>query len=263
MSDIDFAKILERAREGQAAAHGMSVEAFEAHLQAQQEQQHREHCERMRKTADSMLRARVDRHGTLRRQDREAALADNLQDTEALGHVRGWLQETQEAALMLCGGVGTGKTVAAAWAVVYAERRPLAKLVEAGSDPLCSRDRGLEDLRTSLPRTEVVPASLLARRVDPWKVDTEAGIERLDLDWPLVVLDDLGTERSDDPRFSEALFRLVDERQDQARFRTLITTNLKRADIRPRYGDRIADRLNHIGKAVEIRGESMRRKGAL
>jgi DNA replication protein DnaC len=161
-------------------------------------------------------------------EDSQAVRDGALRDTKALVHVRRWLADDSPRLLVLCGGVGCGKTLAAAWAVHqcdgYAARAPQ-----------------------------------LPRRIDPWKGETEPDAISPSAD-ALVVLDDLGTELKSD-RWSEAFETFVSARMSAGR--TLITTNHKRADIRRLYGDRIADRLNHVGKAVEIADASLRRKGDL
>jgi DNA replication protein DnaC len=149
------------------------------------------------------------------------------QQTDAIRHTKTWLG-TDTPCLILCGGVGTGKTHAAIWAV---------------------RERW----------GEFVASQSLARRIDPWKHELEH-TRLLHLEAPLIVLDDLGAEQ-DDARFGQALFALVNCRNASDR-RTLITTNLTIPQIRPRYGDRIADRLNAMAKAVQLKGASMRKHGA-
>jgi DNA replication protein DnaC len=149
------------------------------------------------------------------------------QQTDAIRHTKTWLG-TDTPCLILCGGVGTGKTHAAIWAV---------------------RERW----------GEFVASQSLARRIDPWKHELEH-TRLLHLEAPLIVLDDLGAEQ-DDARFGQALFALVNCRNASDR-RTLITTNLTIPQIRPRYGDRIADRLNAMAKAVQLKGASMRKQGA-
>jgi DNA replication protein DnaC len=248
-------------REAQAAARGMSVPEWEATLAAEQERGEAERRGRLLELAHRLAQQRTEDRLTCRSSDVAMVSSGAIEDTEALCHVRGWLEGTQPA-LVLCGGVGTGKTTAAAWAAWTTEHASLlglaARLLEPGQD----RESASAKLRSMPCQIEAVRALLLGRRADPWKQDLAAGVQPLNFGAELLVLDDLGTERPDDARFAEGLFRLIDERQDQDH-RTLITTNLRRADIRPRYGDRIADRLNHIGRAVEIKGASMRRKGDL
>ena len=145
--------------------------------------------------------------------------------TDATRAVDRWLASDDKPALMLCGGVGVGKTFAAAVALM--------------------RTRGTFCRAADLPR-----------RVEPWRGEETA--DRLDLDVPLIVLDDLGAEGEAQHRFGSALFRVVDERQTAGRL--LITTNLPRAGIRERYDARVVDRLNACCVAFELRGESMRPK---
>ena len=75
----------------------------------------------------------------------------------------------------------------------------------------------------------------------------------------MLVLDDLGTEL-DGERFAVVFGELVEARQNA---KTVITTNLAPAELRRRYGDRIADRLNHLGRIVPIVGASRRRGGGI
>lgn len=158
--------------------------------------------------------------------DRERIRSGQLEDVPALVHVRGWL-ESGGAILVLCGGVGTGKTVAGAWA-----------LWTHGGDG--------------------VQSGRLPQRLDPWG-DERDRYRPLD-QTGLVVLDDLGTEATGNMRWDTAFATFIDDRT-ATEAKTLITTNLRRQQIRERYGDRIAERINHVGTAVEIAGESMRRKG--
>jgi DNA replication protein DnaC len=167
--------------------------------------------------------------GVVAREVAEALYDRAETSTEALKHVRGFLASSRPC-LILCGGVGTGKTVAALAA---------------------HRDA---------PRGVFLKASELARSVDPWKHEIEQGWKPIDIDIPQIVIDDLGAEM-DEPRFHQALFAVVDARQSPAT-RTIITTNLKREEIRPRYKDRIADRLNAMSKAVQLKGTSMRKQEA-
>lgn len=147
--------------------------------------------------------------------------------TKAVDHVLRWIS-SEGRVLVLCGGVGVGKTFAAAVA-------------------LWEHDRGAACKAGDLPM-----------RWDPWG-DEANHYERLGRGF--TVLDDLG-EEDGNARWLDAFGRWVDARH-AADHRTIITTNLRRADLRKRYGDRVADRLNDCAKAVEIAGETMRRKGEL
>jgi DNA replication protein DnaC len=158
----------------------------------------------------------------------------DLQDTRALQAARRWAESMEPPILVLCGDPGTGKTVAAAWAALNVTIRNVAGC------RYC---------------TAIVHAPELARRMDPWG-DEAANVERLDPRYRgLIVLDDLGCEMPTD-RWQEQFQRFINARQ--AFGRTVITTNLNKADIRPRYGDRVADRLNDTAAAVELTGQSLR-----
>jgi DNA replication protein DnaC len=212
-------------REQEAAAQGLTLDELEAREQAERDERQRA------KEAHEEARRRsgwISRHKDYLPEAACAELYDGKsQVTDAMRHIQAWLA-TDTPCLILCGGVGTGKTYAGI---------------------LAARERW----------GEFVPAQHLARRVDPWKHEAEA-TKPLKLGCSLIVLDDLGAEQ-DDARFGQALFALVNARNASDR-RTLITTNLAIPQIRPRYGDRIADRLNAMSKAVQLKGASMRKQGA-
>lgn len=156
--------------------------------------------------------------------DQLAIVAGTLEKTQAIEHVDRWLASKLRY-LVLSGGVGVGKTVAAAYAATF--------------------NRGA-----------VVPAPHLAQRLDPWKHEVDRGVVRLSLRVPLLVIDDLGTEAADNARFAQAFTDAIDARQDHGR--TLITTNLTGAQFKSRYDARIVDRIRHQGRFVELKGESLR-----
>lgn len=215
-----------RRREAEAAERGMTLAELDAHEEAERQRV----LEAKERREEARARARWIRTWTdYLPMDACARLYDGQsQSTDAVRHVRGWLK-TETPCLILCGGVGTGKTYAGAL--------------------LCRERWG-----------EFVCAQHLARRIDPWKHERDSGAEPLDLAAPIVVLDDLGAEQ-DDARSQAALFAVINSRNASDR-RTLITTNLTIPQIRPRYGDRIADRLNAMAKAVVLKGASMRKQEA-
>jgi DNA replication protein DnaC len=76
---------------------------------------------------------------------------------------------------------------------------------------------------------------------------------------PLVVFDDLGTERRDDKAvFLSAFSRLLNTAYSQRR-RLLITCNITPQVFKQVYGERELDRLREAGKWSTIGGESVRR----
>ena len=171
------------------------------------------------------------------------------QPTQALMSVRAFLR-SEAKILVLCGGVGTGKSIAAAELFVAPIRESVAAEVHNPRD---------WESRVYTVRGSWLTAHGLARAIDPWRHERGDGHEPIDPSAGVSVLDDLGTE-GDAVRFHEAFATYVDARMSASK--TVITTNLAKADIRKRYGDRIADRLNHVGACVELKGQSMRRKGA-
>lgn len=68
---------------------------------------------------------------------------------------------------------------------------------------------------------------------------------------PLLVVDDLGVERLTEQALS-LFVRIVTSRWDSNR-RTVLTTNLAAGEIRPRYGDRIARRINDASAFYEVK----------
>ncbi len=156
----------------------------------------------------------------------------------------------RSAFLLLSGSRGTGKTVAACAALLAALR--------AGPPPA---ERGAVERWAARIGAHLsggfVSAPTLPMRLAPWKDERERHAP-INLQRAFLVLDDLGTERPGS-RFAEAFGRLVDRRQAKA---TIITTNLAPSELRARYGDRVADRLNHGARVQVLRGASMRREGA-
>lgn len=151
-----------------------------------------------------------------------------LVPTKAMTAVSGWLAGDRKPVLVLAGGVGAGKTVAASWAF--------------------------------LKRGGVwCPARDLAARYRPFQSDREDGIRRFNIRSHFLVLDDLGTEQDRDKRIFEAVEAIADMRDDKD-MKTLITTNLPKQQLREIYGDRFTDRLNACAMYVSVGSESLRHK---
>jgi DNA replication protein DnaC len=166
-----------------------------------------------------------------------------LSETEALGYARDWLAKDRSVGtlLVLAGGVGTGKTTAAAW--LAAQDTP-ADFGWPGS--------GVPWPPDLLPR--FVDASEFAEvnRYDGAQMDA---LRRC----PLLAIDDLGTEFSDGAgSFLTTLGNVLSTRHRDC-LRTVITTNLPAAEFLSRYGERLRDRLVESGAFVELDGESLRR----
>jgi DNA replication protein DnaC len=161
--------------------------------------------------------------------ERQRRVLADLRDTPAVLSVREW-QASDHCALVLSGGVGTGKSIAAAaWL--------------------------LETVRS-------LPSGLRSRRW--WKAfdlcrlgqfaDELGDLCRV----RSLVIDDLGGEYADKSgSFATTLTWLVDARYEHNR-RIVMTTNLEAAAFRARYGERIYDRLRECGAWVAVGGPSMR-----
>lgn len=209
----------------------------------------------------------------------QSVILSGFDECPATEAVRRFMADKDLRLLVLFGGVGCGKTLAAmtgAWLVQkritearlrerfedFARRDVFPGLASAASVDEWWNEHASWQAQHGRPAREwaLWQARDLAVMWDPWKVEVEAGHEPARRDHHYIVLDDLGTERESD-RFHEALGAFVDYRM-LGRFKTVITTNLAKPDIRARYGDRIADRINHVGKAFVVGGGTRRRNGA-
>ena len=77
----------------------------------------------------------------------------------------------------------------------------------------------------------------------------------------MLAIDDLGTEPVEVLDYGNVLYPIVDlltRRYDRQLF-TVITTNLTSEEIRAKYGERIADRLNEMMTKIVFRDSSFRR----
>lgn len=197
---------------------------------------------------------------TLADEDRERILSGRLRRTEPITLVERWsagapapgcptakLEEHTRGWLVLCGGRGTGKSVAASWWIsrvggVYVTFAQLIRLY-------ASRDTGLDASR--------------ARAED--RLDTIARATYL-------VVDELGTERLTGKLSTEAWRGLVSETwlwlvdsRKTRRKRTLVLSNLSSRDFVARhrsdggmYDPRAYDRLRACADVHEVSGGSLR-----
>lgn len=146
--------------------------------------------------------------------------------------------------LVLCGGMGTGKTVAAAWWLSHVRGKAVTIHEAVRTYVAWKRAHGgrvLEEAKENLER-----------------------LARIDC----LVLDELGQESDSDAEAArEVLHWIVDHRQSRYR-RTLIITNLSTSDLGDRfvrgiYDARTADRLRTQGIVEQVLGESMRRPASI
>lgn len=138
-----------------------------------------------------------------------------------LASPKGWL--------VLGGTIGTGKSVAAGYALTQS---------------IAARKRGAW-----------MSSSGFAAKVGGFSGVAEAErLKHIDV----LVLDDFGTEHLNS--FTEALFFEVLSARHENGVRTVITHNLDKPVLRQRLGSRLADRVVSSCAYVECSGESMRRK---
>jgi len=173
--------------------------------------------------------------------------SDNLRNTKAIGYVKDFMGD-RAGTLVISGGVGSGKTVAAAWMV--SQRTP-DKYVGNSPDgrggtwpaELHPRFRDVSEL-TMLPR---------------WG-DAVAETMRVLKRCSILAIDDVGNETDTDESFVGVLDALIVARHDN-RLRTVLTTNLPVEKFFKRYGIRIRDRVRGaggfygLGDAPSMRGE--------
>jgi len=144
-------------------------------------------------------------------------------ETEALRLLREVLaMQPSPQTVVLKGGVGVGKSCAAAW---WAIQRS----------------------------AHWITAEAMAR-ISPYDADSARlrSVNRL-------VIDDLGTEYADSKGFFLSHLDAVIDARYANELQTLITTNVDAATFKQRYGQRIADRIREAGKFVTVAGGSMRR----
>lgn len=167
--------------------------------------------------------------------ERSLKAAASPQQTHAIEAATLWMAEAPPRwALMLRGDVGTGKTVAACWAL----RRAALQ-----GESVAFRKSG-----------EVTRLSGFAAGADELRMLKTVG---------LLVLDDVGAESLNE--WGRALLvELLDARYE-ANARTVLTANppweapSDKPSLVGRLGQRIVDRLRQGGRVVELTGKSMRR----
>ena len=181
---------------------------------------------------------RVDRHARLLKAGVIRDLADlvcagPVDQTEAVEALRDELNAGARF-VILSGGVGVGKSVAAAWWLHRA----------------LEMNHGAADVTW-------LHAHQLARLTGYDSVAQLDAVESCDF----LVVDDLGLEYLDAKGWlATAIDSLVYQRHGNRRL-TVCTTNLKVDEFRARYGARVADRIRQCGVFVEVAGTSLRRAG--
>lgn len=196
--------------------------------------------ERERAAIDRAMRAmgaKLARSGV---GERALSAAAEAEDTEALGVVKRWLPEHSLTWLGLCGTKGTGKSVAATWAVREAIRSggSGAFRVAAAIAKLSQFDVGAAELEH-------------LKRVN------------------LLVVDDFGTELLSD--YARSVFHELFDYRHENYGRTIITSNLpwldyvtrdgeKKPGLRTRLGERLVDRFEQCGRYSQLAAVKSYRK---
>lgn len=206
-----------------------------------------------RQRLEQIARAKADEARRLERLEavgigaREIALLEKPKPTEALQRAREWLASDWDF-LLLCGGPGAGKTIAAANVVadfLDAERakEPGFVLPSAGRKPSGAK----------------VVRAAEGQRLGLFDEDSRAAVQQMRR-VALLVLDDMGTEMLTDV-WRQQLDDVIDARYSD-KLRTIVTTNLTPEAFKERYGARIADRIRQTAMVVQLGVESMRKRGA-
>lgn len=153
--------------------------------------------------------------------------------------VRAWFLAPSPGFLVLLGDVGTGKSVAAAYA--------------------CLQQASLEDPNTRPTGWDrescVWVASAELAALSSFEAADKAWFQRMQ-DCALLVLDDLGTEQLH-PQAQQRLERLLNARHEHSR-RTVITSNATKDVFKTHVGARISDRIRDSGRVVNCGNQSLR-----
>lgn len=169
-----------------------------------------------------------------------------LEKTAAVEAALLFLQDPGARFLLLMGKKGTGKTAAA------------TLVAEAGALDWAT-------YRNSLPSGYGVSHSSGAEFILAATFARLSGYESSDKEWferlckaRLLVLDDLGAEHLSP--FGAAMLDELFTRRHAARLRTVITTNLDKAGLKARLGERLYDRVSTSCVASVSVGESLRKR---
>jgi DNA replication protein DnaC len=151
-----------------------------------------------------------------------------------------WLiSETSKCGLLFCGGCGNGKTT-----FVRAFQRIL------------NQAHIRDEFHQNYYGIEIVEAKdIVAVRHESYR-DWEKLCSRA-----MLAIDDLGVEPVETQAYGNIYYPVIDvltKRYDKQLF-TMITTNLTPAEIRDKYGERIADRLNEMMAKIIFRNETYRK----
>lgn len=165
-----------------------------------------------------------------------------LEDTEALRAVQAFAADPAARRIVLAGGKGCGKTLAAVWALMNTPpgAYPHGRYGAAWPAELHPRFIDASELATTSLYDREAIAPLKTCRI--------------------LVIDDLGIEYGDQKGVFASLLDSVFDARYRGDLRTILTTNLNAAEFKARYSERIVDRLREAGTFVESKAPSLRRK---
>jgi len=124
--------------------------------------------------------------------------------------------------IVLTGGVGTGKTMAAT---------------------MCA----------------VIPGARMISAFDIMSLSIYDNSAKHLLTCPLLVIDDLGVEFLDEKGTFNLKLEWILNGRYALSLPMVVTMNLTQAELKARYSDRIVDRIREVGRFISLSGESMRR----
>ena len=209
---IDFSRFIPARENERAKGWQAEVDQREA------DQRRAERERRLDRARDCRLTASM----------RLAIESGGLADTEALRGVRRWAASGRPL-LILAGGVGCGKSVAAAWLIA-----------EVGGGVWLPAEQGCRIFAASYGQ--------------------QFNTAERARDCPLLVLDDVGTE-FDPLRMQHVLTELLEARKS-AQHRTVITTNLAKGMMEQRYrSERLWSRMAELATWSYLTGPDLRRRG--
>ena len=187
--------------------------------------------------------AQVMRGWGLSRLEAETALRFD-RSTTAAQRVEQFIRMAQSLILVLNGGVGAGKSCAAAWWLTQVAKDHLESNYLGKSWRWC-------------PRARFVKASWLGRWASSFDRGDRREVEAVS-EAPWLVLDDLGIELESASQ-RQAIEVLIDER-NSAMLKTVITTNLSPEAMLARYGARVDSRLRQFGGYAGCGDVDLRRR---
>lgn len=148
----------------------------------------------------------------------------------------------QGCSLFLTGGFGTGKTYKAVSILKgYVKNLHCGHFVEPFKDT---------------PVFITVPELLLKIRSCYNSTDSEESVLKVYFDTPLLVLDDLGAEKTTEWAL-QSLYVIINKRLSEEQ-QTIITSNLSLDELREKIGDRIVSRIAGLCKVIKLTGKDRR-----